>query len=72
MIELQAIEPRPFFPTYAWVMDLPPETYEPLNQQLARDLNQLTAPRPQIIPSRISAEKGSTVQSDPFAGTTSR
>ncbi len=48
MIELTSIEPQPFFPTYVWVMDLPPEDYEPLNQKLARDLNMLTKPRPQI------------------------
>ena len=30
-----------------------------------------TAPRPQIIPSRISAANGSTDQSAAFAGTTS-
>ena len=48
MIELSSIEPQPFFPTYIWVMDLPPETYEPLNQQLGRNLNVLTKPRPPI------------------------
>ncbi|MDH3473523.1 MAG: TIGR02466 family protein [Rhodospirillales bacterium] len=48
MIELEEIIPQPFFPTYAWVMDLKPAVYEPLNRQVAHDLNALTAPRPQI------------------------
>jgi len=50
MTEFASVDAKPFFPTYIWVLDLKPETYEPLNRQVAKDLNDLTAPRPQILP----------------------
>ncbi len=48
MLEFETFTPEPLFPTYVWVMDLKAETYEPLNEQILRDLNALTAPRPKI------------------------
>lgn len=48
MVEFESITPRALFPSYAWVFDLPPARYEPLNEQVAKDLNELTAPRPRI------------------------
>jgi uncharacterized protein (TIGR02466 family) len=50
MIEFAAFEPQPFFATHVWVMDLKPEVHEPLNRQVLKDLNTLTAPRPQLRP----------------------
>jgi len=50
MIEFESFNARPFFPTFAWVIDLKPEAYEPLNEQILADLNALTAPRPKIRP----------------------
>jgi uncharacterized protein (TIGR02466 family) len=41
-----------FFPTFAWIFDLPPATYEVLNRQLERDLDLLTRPRPPLAPGR--------------------
>ena len=50
MTDFESVAAKPFFPTYIWALDLKPETYEPLNRQVARDLNEMTAPRPQIGP----------------------
>ncbi|MHC4984268.1 MAG: 2OG-Fe(II) oxygenase family protein [Planctomycetota bacterium] len=50
MTKFATFEPRPFFPTYVRVMDLKPEVHEPLNRQILKDLNELTAPRPERHP----------------------
>ena len=41
-----------FFPTFAWIFDLPAERAEALNRQLSRDLDLLTRPRPPLPPGR--------------------
>lgn len=43
-----------FFPTYVWVHDLKPEIYQRLNQQLLKDIDEMTAPRPQLPPGNHS------------------
>ena len=50
MTEFEKITPQGFFPTHVWVQDLKPEVYEPLNRQVMKDLNEMTAPRPQLRP----------------------
>ena len=45
---------HPFFPTYVWVHDLKPELYQRLNQQLLKDIDEMTAPRPQLPPGNHS------------------
>ena len=49
MTEFESVTPQALFPTTAWVFDLPDAEAEPLNRQLAADLNALTAPRPRIV-----------------------
>lgn len=50
MTEFETFKTQAFFPTFVWVMDLKPETAEPLNRRIIDDLNALTAPRPKIRP----------------------
>lgn len=52
MVEIKTLTPEPLFPTYVWVVDLEPEVYEPMNQRMLRDLNELTRPRPKMPPGR--------------------
>ena len=50
MVEFENVTAQPLFPTHAWTMDLPAAVHEPLNRQVLKDLNNLTAPRPMIRP----------------------
>ena len=52
---------QPFFPTYVWVHDLQPAITERLNQQLLRDLDEMTAPRPPLPPGNHSWQTENTL-----------
>ena len=41
---------QPIFPTTIWVFDLEPEIAGPMNGRLLKDLNDLTSPRPPLVP----------------------
>lgn len=45
-----SVTEQELFPTTVWVHDLLPEKAGPLNEQLFRDLDRLTAPRPNLQP----------------------
>ena len=40
----------PLFPCVVWTHDLAAESYQPLNQELAEQINAILAPRPEIAP----------------------